>query len=241
MNNVAANKIPYHSPRIFFELPEWENDLNLLEAVRESIAVQRLFGQEALRSQFSPNPQAQQEVSEETLQHILSSGKNKDDIVADRTLSNCLAFNFANVKDAIISPKVAQSRKHVDTLIERKLLALLDSDRPLHVQNSGHFWYPPGSFMGWHTNLRTPGWRLYINYVEQPGKSFFRYRDPDTGKIVTAIDRTWNFRFFRIASEKPLWHAIYSQTDRFSLGYKVSPQPSLIDRLRRKFNRFTRA
>ena len=65
---------------------------------------------------------------------------------------------------------------------------------------------------------------MYVNYAEEPGRSFFRYRDPDTGKIETSIDREWNFRLFQITPEKPLWHAVYSDTNRFSLGYMVTEQ-----------------
>jgi hypothetical protein len=88
--------------------------------------------------------------------------------------------------------------------------------------------------MGWHTNWQNPGWRLYINYAEEPGKSFFRYRDPETGKIVTAIDREFNFRLFRVSEEVPFWHAVCSDTYRYSLGYKVVKAPKFFQRFRRK-------
>ena len=76
--------------------------------------------------------------------------------------------------------------------------------------------------MGWHTNSRVPGWRMYLNYAQVPGKSFFRYRDPDTHEVITAWDKQWNFRLFRIDAANPMWHAVYSQTNRFSLGYKLA-------------------
>jgi hypothetical protein len=231
-------KLRYDSDRIFLELTDWERDAGLLEAVRACIAVQRSAGEAALRAHYRPNPQAQQEVSEAALERILASGTNVNDIVEDRELSNCLAFNFSNVQDAVISREVTGSRRRADALVTAKLLALFENSRPLTVRNSGHFWYPPGGFMGWHTNLRTPGWRLYINYVEEPGRSFFRYRDPETGRIVTALDRMWNFRLFRITAQQPLWHAVYSDTHRFSLGYKVSATPSLAERVQRKWRRW---
>lgn len=68
--------------------------------------------------------------------------------------------------------------------------------------------------MGWHTNSRVPGWRVYINYAEEAGKSFFRFCDPVTEDIVTLDDREWNIRVFRITSEKPVWHTIWC-TSRF--------------------------
>jgi hypothetical protein len=66
-----------------------------------------------------------------------------------------------------------------------------------------------------------PGWRIYVNYAEQEGRSFFRYRDPDTGRIITLNDKPWNIRIFKISHDKPLWHAVYSETNRFSMGYMV--------------------
>ena len=77
--------------------------------------------------------------------------------------------------------------------------------------------------MGWHTNSKFPGWRLYITYAEKPGKSFFRYRGPDTGEIVTSMDEEWDFRFFRVARDVLLWHTVHSDTNRFSLGYTLQP------------------
>ncbi len=57
--------------------------------------------------------------------------------------------------------------------------------------------------MGWHTNSRAPGVRIYVTHAEEPGRSFFRYRDPDTDRVVTAPDDRWNVRVFRVGGEKP--------------------------------------
>lgn len=78
--------------------------------------------------------------------------------------------------------------------------------------------------LGWHTNLRKPGWRFYITHSEQPGKSFFLYRDPANAKIVTALDHEWDFRLFRICPRSSFWHSVYSETNRFSLGYMIVRQ-----------------
>ena len=87
--------------------------------------------------------------------------------------------------------------------------------------------------MGWHTNNRAPGVRIYVTHAEEPGRSFFRYRDPDTDQVVTAPDDRWNVRAFRVGSEKPFWHAVYSETHRFSFGYMISGQASLTNRRER--------
>ena len=86
---------------------------------------------------------------------------------------------------------------------------------------SGRIWYPKNGFMGWHTNSNNKGHRLYCVYVKEGGKSFFRYKNPINGEIVTSWDKKgWNFRIFRI-DKKLLWHTIYSGTDRFSIGYAL--------------------
>jgi hypothetical protein len=71
-----------------------------------------------------------------------------------------------------------------------------------------------------------------VTHAEEPGRSFFRYRDPDTESVVIAPDDRWNVRVFRVGGEKPFWHAVYSETHRFSFGYMVLRRSSE-ERLRR--------
>ncbi|KHD08795.1 hypothetical protein PN36_15000 [Candidatus Thiomargarita nelsonii] len=87
---------------------------------------------------------------------------------------------------------------------------------------SGFFWYPNGSHMGWHTNANRPGERLFCTYVKEGGKSFFRYRHPDTGKIYTCWEKEgWNFRIFLVGNraENYLWHCVYAAVERMSFGF----------------------
>ena len=51
--------------------------------------------------------------------------------------------------------------------------------------------------------------------------------------LACCIDKKWNFRFFHIAPEKPFWHAVYSETNRFSFGYMIRPKASLPVRIKR--------
>jgi len=86
---------------------------------------------------------------------------------------------------------------------------------------SGRIWYPENGFMGWHTNSNSHGLRMYCTFAREDNKSFFRYCDPETNEVVTSWDKQgWNFRIFKI-SEKHLWHSVYSETDRFSIGYTL--------------------
>ena len=89
---------------------------------------------------------------------------------------------------------------------------------------SGKFLYKgPGSYMGWHTNINTPTMRTYASYCpKEEGKSFFRYQDPETKEIITSHDpKGWCVRRFTVTEENPLWHCVYSDTSRFSFGFRV--------------------
>ena len=79
-------------------------------------------------------------------------------------------------------------------------------------------WYPKGGYLGWHTD--NDGGRLYATWAN--GKSFFRYQDPTTGKIITSWDKPkqWTFRIFTFDSDNPLWHCVGAEDIRISIGYR---------------------
>jgi hypothetical protein len=98
--------------------------------------------------------------------------------------------------------------------------------QPLAIKTSGAFLYPDTGFMGWHTNEDKPGFRAYLVYSHEEHQSFFRYEDPRSGKLVTSWDPLgWSFRTFAVGddSKTRLWHCVYSQTRRASLGFKLFP------------------
>lgn len=83
---------------------------------------------------------------------------------------------------------------------------------------TGNIVYPKNGYMGWHNNVRI-GWRLYCTYCNEDAKSYFRYED-DNGEIIDCLEKKgWNFRFFYIRDTfSPLWHSIYTETERVALG-----------------------
>lgn len=96
---------------------------------------------------------------------------------------------------------------------------LLAPRRKMRLLQSGRNWYPPHGYMGWHTNANIEGFRLYCSHAPVSGASYFRYQNPTTKAIVTSWDEAgWNFRCFRTDLE-PLWHCVYSETDRISFGW----------------------
>jgi len=87
---------------------------------------------------------------------------------------------------------------------------------------SGIFWYPVNGFCGWHTNSDAPGERIYVVWNEEDNKSFLRYKDIETGEIVTKWEkRGWQVNRFTIGSaDKPFWHCIGTYTNRLSFGFR---------------------
>ena len=90
------------------------------------------------------------------------------------------------------------------------------------IQLSGMFLYPKGGgYMGWHTNSDSPCTRVYISNVKEGGKSFFRYRLD--GEYVTSWDRAgWNMRAFEVTKDNPMWHCVYAEEDRLSVGFRIN-------------------
>ena len=108
--------------------------------------------------------------------------------------------------------------------IKSKLIRFLASKSPsASLIRSGHWYYPPGEGMRWHTNADTPYLRCYLNYSGK-GDSYFKYYDQEQEKTVVSQDhRGWNLRTFEIGKQgKDLfWHSVYSNTDRVSLGFRI--------------------
>lgn len=117
-------------------------------------------------------------------------------------------IKFGNVRFSDLTQTLAHT---LNTLLEPKRL--------MRLFQSGRNWYPPRGYMGWHTNANVQGFRLYCSHAAVSGASYFRFQDPTTKAIVTSWDEAgWNFRCFRTDLE-PLWHCVYSETDRISFGY----------------------
>jgi|TARA_B110000495_G_C22958532_1_gene561765 hypothetical protein len=92
------------------------------------------------------------------------------------------------------------------------------SNRPLRYTKHKGF----NGFMGWHTNSDAPGDRWYLVYNTDENSSFFRYIDPNTEEMITKWEpKGWSLNHFRLGdNNKPLWHCVYTKSDRFSFGIK---------------------
>lgn len=220
------SRISLNSQQIIHIRNDWFDDSSLTESIARCIAVQREAATSA-RENFCASLSARHEVSPDALEQILASGTDIHGIASNHSISNVISFNADHIRDSVNNRHVVQLRKDIDELVFSRLRETFDEGSKLSFVCSGHFWYPPGGYMGWHTNSGAPGWRVYLTHTSEPKKSFFRYRDPSDGKIVTSYDASWDVRLFRIQPNVPLWHAVYSETDRFSLGYVIFPRRPL--------------
>ena len=100
---------------------------------------------------------------------------------------------------------------------------------------SGFFYYPPGGFKEWHTDFEDPQidaatrhWRIYMLRTTKDAKSWFQYVDAK-GRIRKVIDRNGYLNLFSLTESPPLWHSVYSNTHRWSVGIKLPPH--VIERL----------
>ena len=125
-------------------------------------------------------------------------------------------------------------------------------DRPDGMNNSGNYYYPPGGFREWHTNKcqqggadkhnftfgttdpaytssqdcgkarSTGGWRGYMVYAEEEGKSWMSVID-GSGGFRTLMDRSGYVSLFYLpGGEENSWHTIVSQTHRWSIGFRIT-------------------
>lgn len=219
----------------FYCLDSLRDDEKLKDLVTACINLQRRKTRPEDRAFQHGLTVAKDNVSEESLQRILGSGQQVSDLSSTKELSNCIVFLTKSAsQNHVPDTEIITMRNRIEEHIRRVIPDVFENPPRLIVENSGHFWYPPGGFMGWHTNSNSPGWRLYVSFADEPRKSFFRYRDPVTGDIHTSLDEYWDFRLFSIEPNRDFWHAVYSDSNRFSIGFRIRQQPSLVSRAANK-------
>jgi len=82
---------------------------------------------------------------------------------------------------------------------------------------SGNWIYGPGDYQGWHTNSDVLGQRLYVSWASENKKSGMKFFVNDT--IIDSPDnKGWNIRLFN----PPVWHMVYSDCIRASIGFIFS-------------------
>jgi hypothetical protein len=128
--------------------------------------------------------------------------------------------NVATADENVVRlPPDFVKKSAIPAMFEKLVKDVCKVDRKYIYHITGKFWYPSNGYMGWHTNNSYPGFRFYCSHAEEEGKSFFRFQHPETKEIITSWDRKgWIGRVFAIDTAKPLWHCVYSETNRISVG-----------------------
>lgn len=87
-------------------------------------------------------------------------------------------------------------------------------------------YYPPGGFVGWHTNWNANCYQILFTWSKS-GNGYFRYYDKQKDEIVTIQDKPgWQCRHYYFGrKDEPdhhCWHAAYAGEDRITLAYKFT-------------------
>lgn len=85
-------------------------------------------------------------------------------------------------------------------------------------------YYPPGGFVGWHTNWNATAHQILFTWSET-GDGYFKYLDKQKNEIVTVQDEPgWKARYYYFGPkhlpDHHCWHAAYAGCDRITLAYK---------------------
>lgn len=87
-------------------------------------------------------------------------------------------------------------------------------------------YYPPGGFVGWHTNWNANCYQILFTW-SKTGNGYFKYYDKQKDEIVTIQDKPgWQCRHYYFGrKDEPdhhCWHAAYAGEDRITLAYKFT-------------------
>jgi hypothetical protein len=94
-------------------------------------------------------------------------------------------------------------------------------------------YYPPGGFVGWHTNWNANAYQLLLTW-SRDGDGYFRYYDQHTDTIVTQYDKPgWQARWYYFGRkdepEHHCWHTAYTKGDRMTFAFKFGANHGLTD------------
>lgn len=127
--------------------------------------------------------------------------------------SNLKEFKEAKIPEHDVNTSGLKSSYFLESPLFENVKELLGADE---ITNNAM--YPKNSIMKWHTNSKTPGQRIYINFSKTPG--IFRYKHPETGEIIDDYDNElWTGRKFVIEPDRLLWHTIWAPENRFAFGF----------------------
>lgn len=80
-------------------------------------------------------------------------------------------------------------------------------------------YYPPGGFVGWHTNQNNSGYQFIFSWSEK-GDGYFQYYDKQKEEIVRLPDKSgWQARYYHFGKDEPdhCWHSAYTNVPRITV------------------------
>lgn len=85
-------------------------------------------------------------------------------------------------------------------------------------------YYPPGGFVGWHTNHDASAYQVLFTW-SKTGDGYFKYYDKANDEIITIPDvKGWQCRHYYFGPENEpeshCWHSAYAGCERVTLAYK---------------------
>jgi hypothetical protein len=136
-------------------------------------------------------------------------------------------FDFMRVWDYYESSSVAKNTSDLNDLrIQAQTLTnRLKRCVGLDI-NALSAYYPDNGYIGWHHNGDAWGWNILFTY-SQDGNGFFKYRDIDSGEIVTLPDKKgWSCKvgFYppidnNTSPEQLFWHTARTTKKRYTLAF----------------------
>lgn len=101
--------------------------------------------------------------------------------------------------------------------------------------NAVFLYYPPGGFVGWHTNQNNSGYQFIFSYSEK-GDGYFQYYDKQKQEIVKCPDVSgWNARYYHFGEDEPdhCWHSAYTNVPRITICvlFRWHDKPHLKDQV----------
>lgn len=179
--------------------------INTLNLLVDTLYQQRDVCQYDLYQKDLDPQYGKKRVSPESLIEILQEKKQIDVATED---CNLIKYECKDNKNQMVS------------FIQNEILSFFKNN--YLAITSGKIWYPRNGYMGWHTNSNAEGLRLYCSYAHESDKSFFRFFNSKSKEVITSMDKKgWTFRLFKVDKNEPLWHSVYSETHRISLGFRL--------------------
>lgn len=117
------------------------------------------------------------------------------------------------------------SRPGQDELQKLRLKIRNDFTSDLGATQAALFsYYPPGGYVGWHTNWNNNAYQILFTWSES-GNGYFKYYDKQKNEIITIQDVPgWQCRHYYFGRyDEPdyhCWHSAYTEGPRITLAYK---------------------